>query len=88
MSEALGITSIALIIATVILFVLLARTTYEYKRQVRRAARHLDHEAAKLETQIDSLERDFEKLLKEANNKIDKEYLEKRVRGLSELLKQ
>lgn len=86
MSDALSITSIALILATVILFVLLARTTYEYKRQVRVATRHLDREAGKLEAQVEALENDFEKLLKEANNKIDKKYLEKRIRGLSDLL--
>ena len=88
MSEALSVTSIALRIATVVLFILLARTTYEYKRQVRLAVRHLESETAKLETQIDSLEKDFERLLKEANNKIDKKYLEKRIRGLSDLLNQ
>jgi len=88
MSEALSVTSIALIIVTVVLFILLARTTYEYKRQVRLAVRHLESETAKLETQIDSLEKDFERLLKEANNKIDKKYLEKRIRGLSDLLNQ
>ncbi len=88
MSEALSITSIALITATVVLFVLLARTTYEYKRQVRLAVRHLDNETAKLETQIDSLEKDFDRLLKEANSKIDRKYLEKRIRGLSDLLNQ
>ncbi len=88
MSESLSIVSIALILATVIIFILLARTTYEYKRQVRLATRHLDRETAKLETQIDSLEKDFDRLVKEANGKIDKKYLEKRIRGLSDLLNQ
>ena len=79
-------TSLGLILATVILFVLLARTTYQYKRQTRRAGRGIEGQMHELEKKLSTLERDYEKLLSETNKKVDKKYLENRIKGLGELM--
>ena len=79
-------TSLGLILATVILFVLLARTTYQYKRQTRRAGHGIESQMHELEKKLSTLERDYEKLLSETNKKVDKKYLENRIKGLGELM--
>lgn len=82
----LSATSLGLILATVILFVLLARTTYQYKRQTRRMGHGIENKMHDLDRKLVSLERDYEKLLAETNRKVDKNYLENRIKGLSELM--
>lgn len=86
MSEPLSLTSIALIVLTIILFALLAKTTYEYRRQVRLATQEIEQRIDELETQAKQLDKEVNRLLKEAGKKVDKKYLEKRIAGLAELI--
>ncbi|OIO28055.1 hypothetical protein COX86_00035 [Candidatus Micrarchaeota archaeon CG_4_10_14_0_2_um_filter_60_11] len=79
-------TSLGLIIATVLLFALLARTTYQYRKQTRRLGRSVEEKVEHLERELSSLEKEYEALLAETNKKVDKKYLENRIKGLSELL--
>lgn len=78
--------SLGLIIATVVLFALLARTTYQYRRQTRRMGNGIEEKIEGLEKQLAELEKEYEALLAETNRKVDKKYLENRVKGLTELI--
>ncbi|MFA4945981.1 MAG: hypothetical protein WC607_00360 [Candidatus Micrarchaeia archaeon] len=81
-----GATSLGLILATVVLFVLLARTTYQYKKQTRKLGKGVEEKLYAIERKLSALEKDYEKLLGETNKKVDRKYLENRINGLSELI--
>lgn len=87
MAEELDMTSIALLTLAALAFILLIKLMYKLRMAIEKTEHELDQKVLKATKDTGDLRREVELLYAETNEKIDYEYLNKRVDGLIALLK-
>lgn len=71
---------------SVVATVMFARTVYHFKKEHRRAHKRVQDKISEIEFQAQSLKSDFRELHEANGNKVDLDYLNKRVDALINLL--
>ena len=66
--------------------IVFARSMYSFRRDVRKMQKRVQDKTAELEFQAQSLKSDFRELNDSARNKVDLDYLNKRIDALINLL--